>query len=82
MPIALSNLFVGRFNDHGKPVLPDDETCHDRFPLSNFPPQAGERANDRFASFMLTRLRFSLWRAIKAGLIFTGSSCKNEQVAK
>jgi glycerophosphoryl diester phosphodiesterase len=38
-------------NDHGKHIAPDDETCHDRFPLSNFPPQAGERANEPLREF-------------------------------
>ena len=33
-------------NGHGKDVTPDNETRHARFPLSNFPPQAGERANE------------------------------------
>ena len=33
-------------NGHGKDTTPDNETRHARFPLSNFPPQAGERANE------------------------------------
>ncbi len=33
-------------NGHGKFSTPDNETRHARFPLSNFPPQAGERANE------------------------------------
>jgi hypothetical protein len=27
-------------NGHGKYATSDDETCHTRFPLSNFPPHA------------------------------------------
>ena len=38
-------------NGHDKFTTPDDETCHDRFPLSNFPPQAGERANEPLREF-------------------------------
>jgi len=38
-------------NGHGKHATPDYETCHDRFPLSNFPPQAGERAIESLREF-------------------------------
>ena len=38
-------------NGHGKHATPDYETCHDRFPLSNFPPQAGERAIESLHEF-------------------------------
>ena len=38
-------------NGHGKFATADYETCHDRFPLSNFPPQAGERANESLREF-------------------------------
>ena len=37
-------------NGHGKCAAPDDETCHTRFPLSNFPPK-GERANESLREF-------------------------------
>jgi len=32
-------------------ATPENETCHARFPLSNFPPQAGERANESLRDF-------------------------------
>jgi hypothetical protein len=32
-------------------AAPDSETRHARFPLSNFPPQAGERANESLREF-------------------------------
>jgi hypothetical protein len=38
-------------NGHGKDATPDNETRHARFPLSNFPPQAGERANESLREF-------------------------------
>ena len=38
-------------NGHGKDATPDNETRHARFPLSNFPPQAGERANGSLREF-------------------------------
>lgn len=37
-------------NGHGKCAAPDGETCHTRFPLSDFPPE-GERANDSLCEF-------------------------------
>ena len=40
----------GQPNGHGKCAAPDDETCHARFPLSNFPPE-GERANESLREF-------------------------------
>ncbi|MDD5180815.1 MAG: N-acetylmuramoyl-L-alanine amidase [Gallionellaceae bacterium] len=36
---------------HGKFAAPGDETRHARFPLSDFPPQAGERANESLREF-------------------------------
>ena len=43
----------GEPNGHGKNTAPDNETQtrHARFPLSNFPPQAGERANESLREF-------------------------------
>jgi len=38
-------------NGHGKCAAPDYETCHARFPLFNFPPQARERANESLREF-------------------------------
>ena len=32
-------------NGHGKHAAPDDETCHDRFPLSNFPPMPSPQSS-------------------------------------
>src|SRR3990172_232489 len=46
---ATFNFFLP--NGHGKHATPDYETCHDRFPLSNFPPHAGERANESLREF-------------------------------
>ena len=37
-------------NEHGE-LPPDNKTSHARFPLSNFPPQAGERANESLREF-------------------------------
>jgi len=38
-------------NGHGKDATTNNETRHARFPLSNFPPQAGERANESLREF-------------------------------
>jgi hypothetical protein len=38
-------------NGHGKCAAPDNETCYARFPLSNFPPHTGERANESLREF-------------------------------
>ena len=38
-------------NGHGKDAAPDNETRHARFPLSNLPPQAGEKANEPLREF-------------------------------
>jgi len=38
-------------NGHGKDATPENEIRHARSPLSNFPPQAGERANESLREF-------------------------------
>jgi len=38
-------------NGHGNNATPDNEIRHARFPLFNFPPYAGERANERLHEF-------------------------------
>jgi len=40
---------------HGKEATPDNETRHAHFPLSNFPPQVGERANESLREFIFTQ---------------------------
>ncbi|MDD4929457.1 MAG: 8-amino-7-oxononanoate synthase [Gallionella sp.] len=44
--IAQLESLLAQTNGHGKEAIPDDETNHARFPLSNFPPLAGARANE------------------------------------
>ena len=46
-----ANARYHRVNGHGKCAAPDDETCHARSPLSNFPPHAGGRANESLREF-------------------------------
>ncbi len=48
-PVSLLKLDAP--NGHGKDSAPDNKTRHARFPLSNFPPQAGERANESLREF-------------------------------
>jgi len=41
-------------NDHGKKAVPDNESRHDRSPLFNPLPQAGEEANESLCEFHVT----------------------------
>ena len=47
-------------NGHGNCAITDNETCHARIPLSNFPPQAGERANESPREFYVKEFLASL----------------------
>src|SRR3989338_1969540 len=51
VPVYVQTEIVLAPNGHGKDATPDNETRHARFPLSNFPPQAGERANESLREF-------------------------------
>jgi hypothetical protein len=44
-----------KINGHGNYVNPDDKTCHDRFPLPNPLPLAGEGANESLREFHVNR---------------------------
>src|SRR3989338_8398978 len=48
---SMQRLYQSLLNGHGKDATPDNETRHARFPLSNFPPHAGERANESLREF-------------------------------
>jgi cobalt-precorrin 5A hydrolase len=58
-------------NSHGKFTAPNDETCHDRFPLSNFPPQAGERANESLREFHVNE-RIAVVSITRHGIALAG----------
>jgi len=54
-------------NGHDKHATSDGEAHHTRFPLSNFPPQAGERANESLRELLVK----CLWLAPLFLLVFT-----------
>src|SRR4030067_2446393 len=65
---AAFNFFLP--NGHGRCTTPDYKTCHDRFPLSNFPPQAGERANESLREFHVKPTHSSAFCPHEAGAYY------------
>ena len=79
---ATFNFFLP--NGHGRCTTPNYETCHDRFPLSNFPPHAGERANESLREFHVKtgygRMLFLCCAIIGGGAAFAMDGQDHDQM--